>query len=356
MKIVRLTCLALTCALLLALSACDSGKNAPTGQEEGRQTPAKIVAPAASTGTTTATAAAVPAAPAAAKKLVIGFSQTGNESGWRRAHSKSLTTEAEKRGITLKFSDGQNQQENQISALRDFIAQRVDAIILAPVVSSGWDPVLQEAKAAKIPVFLSDRRIDSTDDSLYICFIGSDFVEEGRMAAKWLAEKTEGKCSIVELQGEPGSAPAIDRKVGFEEVLKQHPEMQIIDTQSAGFVLDKGKVVMEAFLKKHGKAIQALYSHNDDMALGAIQAIEAAGMKPGQDIIIVSVDGLKTAFQAMVEGKLNCTVECNPLLGPYIFDAIAKHFAGEEIPKTVHMVDGVFDQSTAKDVIDSRQY
>jgi len=292
-----------------------------------------------------------------AKEPVVGFAQTGNESDWRRAHTKSMKSEAEKRGITLKFADAQSKQENQIKALRSFIAQGVDAIILAPIVSTGWDPILKEAKRARIPVFLSDRRIDTKDDSLYVTFIGSNFVKEGEMAGDWLIKKMNGKARIVELQGEPGSAPATDRRNGFLAAIKDHAEMKMIDTQSGDFLREKGKVVMEAFLKKHGgENIDALYAHNDDMAIGAIQAIEEAGLKPGTDIIVVSVDAVHAAFEAMVAGKLNCTVECNPLLGPAMFDAIKEHLAGGKLEKTRYMVDEVFEQSQAKDLIESRQY
>jgi len=289
------------------------------------------------------------------KSITVGFAQTGNESDWRRANTESVKSEAEKRGITLKFADAQSKQENQIKALQSFIAQGVGVIVLAPIVSTGWDPVLKEAKRAKIPVILSDRRIDTADPSLYVTFIGSDFVKEGRMAAEWLVKKMNGKAKIVELQGEPGSAPATDRRIGFLEVIKNYPDMQIIDSQSGDFLRAKGKVVMEAFLKKH-KDIQALFAHNDDMAIGAIQAIEEAGLKPGQDIIIVSIDSVKAAFEMMMAGKLNCTVECNPLLGPMIFDAVEAVMAGKQLPKNTYMVDLVFDQSQAKDVIASRKY
>ena len=294
--------------------------------------------------------------PAAAKKLVVGFSQIGAESSWRTAETNSIRGEAEKRGVDLKFSDAQQKQENQVKALNAFIAQGVDAIILAPVVETGWETVLTNAKEKKIPVILVDRGVKVSDDSLYTTLIASDFVAEGRMAAEWLAKKTDGKAKIVELQGTPGAAPAIDRKKGFEQALAKHPDMKIIQSQTGEFSRAKGKEVMEAFLKSKGDEIQAVYAHNDDMALGAIQAIEEAGKKPGKDIIIVSIDGVKGAFEAMVEGKLNCTVECNPLLGPAAFDAVQKAVAGESLPKMTVVEDKVFDQSTAKDAIGDRKY
>ena len=294
--------------------------------------------------------------PAASKKLVVGFSQIGAESAWRTAETESIVSEAKKRGADLKMSDAQQKQENQIKALRSFVAQRVDAIILAPVVETGWQPVLREVKRANIPVVLVDRGINVSDQSLYATLIASDFVQEGRMAADWLARKLNGKGNIVELQGTTGAAPAIDRKKGFEQGIARHPGLKIIKSQSGDFTRSKGKEVMEAFLKAEGKNIQAVYAHNDDMALGAIQAIEEAGFKPGTDIIVVSIDGVKDAFNAMVAGKLNCSVECNPLLGPAAFDAVEAIRAGKSLTKKTIVKDQLFDQGNAKDVIDSRKY
>lgn len=291
------------------------------------------------------------------KKITVGFSQIGAESGWRTANTASVKDEAKKRGIELKFADAQQKQENQIKAIRSFIAQKVDVIAFSPVVETGWEPVLKEAKKAGIPVVLSDRAVEVSDQSLYKCFIGSDFVEEGRRAAKWLAEKTGGKAQIAELVGTPGAAPAIDRKKGFEEVIAKYPDMKIIKSQSGDFTRAKGKEVMEAFLKSpEGKNINVLFAHNDDMALGAIQAMEEAGKKPGKDIIIVSIDGVKGAFEAMVAGKLNCTVECNPLIGPQLFDLIEKVAAGKAVPKRVVSEEGVYDQSQAEKELPNRKY
>ena len=291
------------------------------------------------------------------KPLVIGFSQIGAESAWRTANSQSIQDEAKKRGIDLKFADAQGKQENQIKAIRSFIAQQVDVIAFAPVVETGWEPVLKEAKEAGIPVVLSDRAVKTGDDSLYATFLGADFVEEGRRAGKWAVEATGGKATIAELQGTPGSAPALDRKKGFEEVIAQHPDMKIIKSQTGDFTRAKGREVMEAFLKSpEAKQITLLYAHNDDMALGAIQAIEAAGMKPGTDMKIVSIDGVRDAFQAMVDGKLNCSVECNPLIGPQLFDLIEKVAEGKDVPKRVTVEEGVFPQEKAAAALPSRKY
>src|SRR5690348_7987207 len=287
-------------------------------------------------------AGAAQLASAADKKVIVGFSQIGAESGWRTANTDSIKSEAAKRGVDLKFADAQQKQENQIKALRSFIAQGVDVIAFSPVVETGWQPVLEEIKKAKIPVVLTDRAVKVTDDSLYVTFIGSDFVEEGRRAGEWLAKASNGKAVIAELVGTPGSAPAIDRKKGFEEVLAKHPDMKIIKSQSGNFTRAQGKEVMETFLKSpDAKQITALFAHNDDMALGAIQAMEEAGVKPGKDILIVSIDGVKGAFEAMAAGKLNCTVECNPLIGPQLFDAVEAIKAGKPLPKRSQVREGV---------------
>lgn len=298
-----------------------------------------------------AAATLAPAAP-----LKVGFAQTGAESAWRTANSESMKAEAAKRGIDLKFSDGQGKQENQIRALRSFIAQKVDAIVLAPLVETGWDPVLRDAKRAGIPVIITDRSIVTADESLYACFIGSDFLEEGRMAAEWLAKKTGGTGRIVELQGTPGSAPANDRRKAFAEGIAKYPGLKIIDSQSGDFRRTGGKEVMEAFIKKHGKTIDILYAHNDDMALGAVQAIEEAGLKPGQDIIIISIDAVREGVQAVVDGKINCTVECNPLFGPKVYDTIDALLAKKPVPKKAFNKDELFDSTNAAAALPTRQY
>ena len=296
------------------------------------------------------------AATASAKTLVVGFAQTGAESAWRTANTVSMKTEAEKRGITLKFSDGQGKQENQIRAVRSFITQGVDAIVIAPLVETGWEPVLKEAKRAKIPVIITDRTVQVSDESLYVCFLGSDFYAEGKMAADWLAKAVNGTGNIVELQGTPGSAPANERRKSFADGIAAHSGLKIIDSQSGDFRRSGGKEVMEALLKKHGKAINIVYAHNDDMALGAIQAIEEAGLKPGKDITIVSIDAIKEAIQAVADGKIACTVECNPLFGPKVYDTVAKILAGESVPKKAFNKDELFDATNAAAALPSRQY
>ena len=297
------------------------------------------------------------ALPTSASALTLGFAQVGAESEWRTANTVSIKDAAKAAGITLKFSDAQQKQENQIKAIRSYIAQKVDIIAFAPVVTTGWDTVLMEAKKAKIPVILTDRSIETKDPSLYVTMIGSDFTEEGQKAAKWLLDnyKTPGDVNIVELQGTVGSAPAIERKKGFEEGIKADTRFKITRSQTGDFTRAKGKEVMEAFLKTD-KKVNVLFAHNDDMAIGAIQAIEAAGMKPGKDIIIVSIDAVKGAFEAMMAGKLNVTVECNPQLGPQLM-AVAKEVkAGKEQPKWVKTKEGVFPMETAAKEFPNRKY
>ena len=295
----------------------------------------------------------------AQKKIVLGFSQVGAESEWRTANTESIKAAAKDAGIELKFSDAQQKQENQIKAIRAFIAQKVDVIAFSPVVESGWDNVLREAKAAKIPVVLTDRAVNSKDTSLYVTFMGSDFVEEGRKAGRWLVDKMKGQAGevrIVELQGTVGSAPAIDRKKGFEEVIKADPKFKIVRSQTGDFTRAKGKEVMEAFLKAEGKTINVLYAHNDDMAIGAIQAIEEAGLKPAKDIVIISIDAVKGAFEAMIAGKLNVSVECSPLLGPQLMTAVKDILAGKTIPKRIETVESIFPMETAAAEFPKRKY
>nr|WP_255428358.1 ABC transporter substrate-binding protein [Ramlibacter cellulosilyticus] len=291
------------------------------------------------------------------KKIVLGFSQIGAESEWRTANTESIKQAAKDAGIELKFSDAQQKQENQIKAIRSFIAQKVDVIAFSPVVESGWGTVLREAKAAKIPVILTDRAVNEKDDSLWVTFMGSDFLEEGRKAGRWVVDNIKGgEVNIVELQGTVGSAPAIDRKKGFEEVIKGKPQFKIVRSQTGDFTRAKGKEVMQAFLKADPKKINVLYAHNDDMAIGAIQAIEEAGLKPGQDIKIVSIDAVKGAFEAMMAGKLNVTVECSPLLGPQLMKAVQDVVAGKPVPKRIVTEETIFPMESAAKVFPTRKY
>ena len=292
-------------------------------------------------------------------RIVLGFSQIGAESEWRTANTESIKSAAATMNIDLRFADAQQKQENQIKALRNFIAQKVDVIAFSPVVATGWDTVLMEARDAGIPVILTDRGVTS-DPSLYAGFLGSDFVEEGRKAGRWAVEQfkdPKANVNIVELQGTVGAAPAIDRKRGFEEIIASQPRFQIIRSQTGDFTRDGGKTVMEGFIQKYGlDGIDLVYAHNDDMGLGAIEAIEAAGGVPGEDITIITIDAVKDGMQALVDGKINFIVECNPLLGDLAADLVKRVLAGEEVEKAYYVVDQSFTQEQAAEVIDSRPY
>ncbi|WP_406230566.1 ABC transporter substrate-binding protein [Nocardia sp. NBC_01009] len=288
----------------------------------------------------------------------LGFSQVGAESGWRTANTQSIQDSAKDAGINLKFADAQQKQENQIKAIRSFIQQHVDVIAFSPVVESGWDTVLKEAKDAKIPVILTDRAVDSKDSSLYATFLGSDFVEEGKKAAQWVVDTyrgSNGTVNIAELQGTTGSAPAIDRKKGFADLISADPKFKIVASQTGDFTRAKGKEVMQAFLASHQK-IDLLFAHNDDMALGAIQAIEEAGLKPGKDIKIVSIDGVHDALQALVDGKESYVVECNPLLGPQLMDLFKKVKAGQSVEHRIVTTETTFTPEQAAAALPSRKY
>jgi len=287
--------------------------------------------------------------------LIVGYAQLGAESEWRVANTVSVKETADALGIELRFLDAQQKQENQIEAIRKFIIQKVDVIGISPIVETGWNEVFQEAKNAGIPIILVDRRAD-VPENLYVSYLGSDFLEEGRKAAQVMAKLVNGKANIVELVGTLGSAPANDRYTGFREVLKSYPGMRIIDSQSGDFTRARGKEVMADFLLKYGKNITAVYAHNDDMAVGAIEAIEEYGLKPGVDIKIVSVDATRGAFEAMIAGKLNATVECNPLLGPQFFDLALKVVNGQPVPKWVPSIEGIFFPQDASAILPTRKY
>ncbi|KOX13385.1 ABC transporter substrate-binding protein [Nocardiopsis sp. NRRL B-16309] len=287
--------------------------------------------------------------------ITMGFAQVGAESGWRTANTQSIQQAAEDAGIELQFSDAQQKQENQIRAIRSYIQQDVDVIAFSPVVETGWDAVLLEAQRADIPVILTDRAIDSDDTSLYETFLGSDFVEEGRKAGQWLVENAEGETNVVELQGTTGAAPAIDRKEGFEEVIADSPDIEIIATQTGDFTRSGGKEVMEAFLRSHDD-IDVVYAHNDDMGLGAIEAIRAAGMEPGEDIQIITVDAVEAGMEALAAGEINFIVECNPLLGDQLMELAEQVVAGEEVPERVVVEETTFTQEEAEAALPDRQY
>jgi simple sugar transport system substrate-binding protein len=296
--------------------------------------------------------------PTSNRRIVLGFSQLGAESDWRRANSQSIKTAAREADIELIFLEGDQRQETQIRDIRSFIAQGVDVIAFSPVIESGWTEVLEEAKAAGIPVVLSDRAIKSDDASLYASFIGSDFVEEGRRAARWLVgqKKDTQQQNIVEIEGTFDSAPALDRKKGFAEIISNYPENRVIYSASGDFTEAGGQEIMKSALVLYGNKIDVVYAHNDDMALGAIKAIEEYGLRPGKDILIVSVDATEAAFKAMLAGKLNCTVECTPLLGPQLMQAVKSLMMGRQLPMRIITSEGVFPAETARKDHVNRKY
>jgi ABC-type sugar transport system substrate-binding protein len=286
--------------------------------------------------------------------LTIGFAQVGSESAWRVAFTDATLAEAEARGINLIFSDGENNQEIQIAAIRSFVEQGVDAIILAPVLETGWDEVLQEVYDAGIPLVVIDRNVTTSTD-LYLTRVASDFVHEGRLAAAWLAQATNGNCSIIELEGTVGSSAARDRQIGFNSVIELFPNMNIILSQSGNFTRDGGREIMEAILQSEDMSqICALWAHNDDMAIGAIEAMKEFGLDPGDDILIISVDAIPDIFQAMIDGDTNATVELSPYMAAPAFDAIESYLAGNEIPKYIPVFGTLYLPDTAAEEMERR--
>ena len=291
-------------------------------------------------------------------ELVVGFAQVGAESGWRTANTKDIQASFEDAGIELKFSDAQQKQENQIKAIRSYIQQGVDYIAFSPVVETGWDAVLNEAKAAGIPVVLTDRAVDSKDTSLYKSFLGSDFIEEGKKAGLWVLDQYKDsteKVNIVQLEGTTGAAPAIDRAEGFADTIRQNPNLEVVASQTGDFTRAGGKQVMEAMLKSNPD-IDLVYAHNDDMGLGAIEAIEAAGLKPGEDIKIVTVDAVHDGMQALADGKINFIVECSPLLGKQLVDIIKTLNDGGSVEPRIITEETTFNQEQAIEALPDRQY
>ncbi|WP_337061352.1 ABC transporter substrate-binding protein [Kineococcus sp. G2] len=283
--------------------------------------------------------------------LRVGFSQLGAESGWRTANTESVKASlTEEAGFDLNFVDAQQKQENQIKALRDFVAQDVDVIAFSPVIETGWDEVLQEIKDAGIPVVLVDRTVETTVEDPYVTWIGADFEQEGTTAGEWVKENAPD-AKVFELQGTLGSGAQVDREEGFNAVVGD----QVIGKASGNFTRAEGKTAVEAALQAYPET-DLIFSHNDDMGLGAIEAIEAAGKKPGEDIKIVTVDGVRDGLQALVDKKFNYVVECNPVFGDQLAELIEDVAAGEEVPKETIVVDQAFDQTITQADVDARPY
>jgi ABC-type sugar transport system substrate-binding protein len=324
-----------------------------------------ILVIAACGSTPTPVPAAVPTAiPTAAAKvytyedMVVGFLQTGSEGGWRAANTASFKETAEQLGITLKFYDSQNDLAKQVAGFRQFIQDpEVNVIVLAALETTGWDDVLKEAQAAGKTVVLEDRRIDAADN-LYATYIGSDFAEEGRKSADEicaLLANSESK-NVWELVGNVGSSAAKDRGQGFREKMGDCG-ITVTKSQTANWSITEGKQVTEAWLKET-KDVQAIFGQNDEMALGAIEALKEAGLTPGVDVFVLSVDATAGAFKAMLTGELNVTVECNPLLAPQVYEAALKALNGESLPKWVPSQEGVFRSTdpNLQEITDGRKY
>lgn len=282
----------------------------------------------------------------------VGYSQLGAESGWRTANTESVNASlTEENGIDLTFVDAQQRQENQISALRDFVAQDMDVIMFSPVIETGWDEVLQEIKDAGIPVVLVDRSVDTTVEDAYLTHIGSDMCWEGNAAGEWVAEN-HPDAKIFELQGTMGSGPQIERQRCFGEAVG---EENILGRASGNFTRAEGRTAMEGALAAYPD-LDLVYAHNDDMGLGAIEAIEAAGKVPGEDIKIVTIDGVRDGLQALVDGKFNFVVECNPVFGDQLVELAKDIVAGNDIPAQTVVIDATFDQSITQEFVDARLY
>ncbi|MDB4908556.1 MAG: periplasmic binding protein/LacI transcriptional regulator [Gemmatimonadetes bacterium] len=286
-----------------------------------------------------------------ATQFVVGFSQMESDNPWRLAETKSLKDEAAKRGIQLVVTDAQGQTAKQVADVEDLIARHVNVILLAPREFEGLAPALAAAKAANIPVILVDRAAAGTAGTDYVTLLASNFVEQGRRAGEWLAAQTNGKADIVELSGTPGASVAADRGQGFRDEIARHPDMKIVATQTGDFSRAKAQGVMQNLAQSLGRKITAVYAHNDEMALGAVQALVAAGFKPGVDVRVVSVDGERAALEAIDRGELGATVESNPRFGPLAFDTIEKMRKGEKLPPKILITDRFFEKSNAKQFI-----
>ena len=283
-------------------------------------------------------------------RIVVGLSQLGSESGWRTANTESLQNEfTQQNGYFLIFNNARQKQENQIKAIRSFISQRVDYIIFSPVVETGWETVLQEAKEAGIPVILMDRNVDVTDRSLYVTCVGSDFVEEGERAGRWLEEdlirhqKADETVNIVVLKGTQGSSSEIGRTAGFLDVASRHSNWRILEPGYAAFTSATGKEVMENFLKKYPD-IDVVVSQNDDMTFGAIEAIRESGQTVGigGDITIISFDAVREALEMVAAGVINVDIECNPDQGKYLSQVISMLEADEEVEDRYYVEEDIF--------------
>lgn len=276
--------------------------------------------------------------------FVLGFSQLGSESGWRIGNTESIISSAEEYGVDLLYLNAEQKYENQIKHIRRFIANQVDIIAFSPIVSTGWDNVLSEAKEAGIPVIITDRGINVEDSSAYVTFIGSDFIEEGKAAGRFLAKyfvDEDQPVRIIELRGTENSSPALGRSDGFLTVINDHSNMSIIYSVDGDFMSSRGEEIMKDVLKL-GLEFDVVYSHNDSMTYGVIKALEEAGYNPGDDIVIISVDGEQRSIDLLKEGKINCVIECTPLIGDKLMEVSKKILNNESVSKVIYSDEDVF--------------
>ena len=285
--------------------------------------------------------------PAESSSVVVGFSQLGAESSWRIANTASMEQAAKEAGYGLMMENANQKQEKQIDAIRSFIAYRVDVIVFSPIVETGWDNVLTEAKQAGIPVILMDRMIETQDDSLYTAYIGADFYAEGRRAGEYLVRKADAtgaeQLKIVEICGTTDSTPMRDRQKGFMDVIGQDARFTVIDSVDGDFLRSKGEECMRELLQKYGMdGIDVVYSHNDSMMLGVLDVLEKADDPAAKDIILITVDGEKEAVDALKAGRINCVVQCTPHLGPSVMKLVGELTAGKTLSKVNHPDEGVF--------------
>jgi galactofuranose transport system substrate-binding protein len=302
-----------------------------------------------------ATGATQAAAPKLSKKAnyKVGFAQTESNNPWRLAQTQSMQDEAKKLGFQLVYTDAAGSAAKQVADVRSMIAQKVDFIFLAPREEKPLAPVLKEAAKAGIPVLLLDRNVDQSLAKAgqdYVAFVGSDFIEEGRRVGEWLVKATDGKANIIQLEGTTGSSPANDRKKGFDDVIAKHPGMKILASQTGDFSRDKGRQVAQTLLQSHPTA-DVVYAHNDEMAIGAIAALEAAGKKAGKDVKVLSIDGGREAVGLVVEGKISYVVECNPKFGPKAFATMLDYADGKAIPAKLINPDREFTSSNAAELL-----
>lgn len=289
--------------------------------------------------------------------VVVGFSQVGSESDWRNANTVSMVEAfSADNGYRLIFDDAQQKQEKQITAIRNFINQAVDYIVLAPITMEGWDTVLTEAKAAGIPVIIVDRMVDTDDPDLFTCWVGSDTRREGDLAVKWMEENLKGPLRIVHLQGNIGSSAQAGRTEGLEAGLKANPDWELVFQAPGDFVQAKGQELMEEVLAQ-GIDFNVIYAENDNMAYGVIDALKAHDIVPGKDVTIISFDAAHDALKLVLSGELNLDVECNPLHGPRVRTLIEQLERGET-PEKFTYVDEVFFDATnlTEEIIGQRGY